>query len=50
MIVDYRNMGLILINLLDKWYLIQMMYTVESKNAAERKARFKRKVTQEPGN
>ena len=35
MIVDYRIIGLILIHLLDKWYLNQMMYTVESKNAAE---------------
>jgi len=46
MIISYRNISLILINLLDKWYLNQMMYTVESKNAAEWKARFKRKVTQ----
>jgi len=46
MIVDYRNIDLILINLLDECYLNQMIYTVESKNAAELKARFKRKVTQ----
>jgi len=50
-IVDYRNIrvGLILIKLLDKWYLKQIMCTVESKNAAEWKARFKRKVTQNLG-
>ena len=49
MIVDYRNIGFILINLLDKWHLNQMMYTLESKNAAEWKALFKREVTQSLG-
>jgi hypothetical protein len=49
MIADYRNIGLILINILDEWYLNEMMYTVESKYAAEWKARFKRKVKQSLG-
>ena len=33
--MDSRNIGLILINLLDKWYLNKIMYTVESKNASQ---------------